>query len=139
MAIITDAALTRMATGVSKRIGLENFKASPAWLHKFKTVKGITSRKITEYVSPSFQEKRADVFLTAAEHVHSVKELIAEFGAHRVLNADQSGMKYEFHSGRTLRTKGEVNSISLIDLSASLTVRPSPHTQMPFVTLFPLF
>jgi len=96
-----------MASNAGDEAGPENFKALGSWLNKFKKAKGIVSRKITKYVPPSFQQKQADLFTAAAEHVYNVNELIDKFGHNRVLNSDQSGMKYEFHSGRTLRTKGK--------------------------------
>lgn len=106
LAIVHDWDIASMAVTAAGEFGLADFSASNGWITKFKATHNLGSRKITKYVTENHREKEADLFLTAAEFVHDVKEVIRRFGPQRVYNSDQSGFEYEFHSGRTIRRKG---------------------------------
>ncbi|OQV17289.1 hypothetical protein BV898_08687 [Hypsibius exemplaris] len=106
LTIIHDADLTKWARDATTSVELSGFQVSKSWISKFKKMRNIVDRKITEYVTKKMMEDEPDRYIAAADLVEHVKGLILLYGPECVLNADQSGFEYEIHSGRTLRTRG---------------------------------
>ena len=99
--------LIEIAARIIPEVNLTNFKISDRWITRFKQHNDIVSRKIKEWVPPTYNEDQADLQAIAENFVQSIRPRIDVFGLTNCFNADQTGLQFEMHTGRTLRTRGE--------------------------------
>uniref|UniRef100_A0A914Q3J2 HTH CENPB-type domain-containing protein n=1 Tax=Panagrolaimus davidi TaxID=227884 RepID=A0A914Q3J2_9BILA len=104
---IHDRDLIDSAIKAADELGLTNFKASEGWLHAFKKKNGIVSRKINAVVTKAQIANQPELDDTIEEFRVKMKAVMAENRLEKVFNADQTGIKQEMISGRTLAIKGE--------------------------------
>ncbi|CAF3574084.1 unnamed protein product [Rotaria socialis] len=102
--------------------------ASHHWLLNFKKSHGISSRKVTKFVSCRKTVDKTSITIVADEFVDKVSKCIPKYKLNDVLNADQSSFHYEMTSNRTLSYVGEkATYVSVISVNAtthSYTVIP---------------
>uniref|UniRef100_A0AC34FX85 HTH CENPB-type domain-containing protein n=1 Tax=Panagrolaimus sp. ES5 TaxID=591445 RepID=A0AC34FX85_9BILA len=104
---IHDRDLVDSALKAADELGLPTFKASEGWLHQFKKKNGIVSRKINAVVTKAQLGNQPELDTVIEEFRENMKVVIAEKRLEKVFNADQTGIKQEMISGRTLAIKGE--------------------------------
>ena len=108
------------------------FKASHGWCQVFKKRNGIVSRKTTKFVTKVYSSDQHDLnkeskdFVTQVRTIAIVRKLLPS----QVLNADQSKVEKEMHSGRTHRFQGEKTVLSLVQSESALT---HSYTIMPVI------
>ena len=102
-------------------INFEKFKASIHWLNEFKRRYKIVSRKVTKVISKTSIDDSEERLEQQQEFRNKVKNAIKKYDDKRVYNSDQSGFKYEIHSGRTLNTKGDTNVECIVQSAHSTT------------------
>lgn len=141
--IIHDKDIRRWALQAQQEIGHEHFRfrASRAWLAKFKSKHRIVSRKVNQFVTRKTLENVNELKTKADEFVASVKQEIANVGVQNVYNSDQSGFQLEIHSGRTLAVQGEKKVECVVQ---SITSTTHSYTIQPLISadgklLSPLF
>lgn len=106
-----------------------DFKASKWWIAKFKRACGISSRKITKFITFKNERKQEEIENSAVEVILDfVDNVRAQFDPTEVFNTDQSGFNYVVHTNRTLSYTGErvtrasVNAVG--PLTHSYTIQP---------------
>ena len=118
-------------------MGLTDFKASPRWIHRFKTKNRIGSRKITKFESQKQLNNAEDMQKTAEMFVASVRKDPEEVGPENLLNSDQSGINLETRAGRTLDFIGKktVTAVaqSVNATTHSFTTQPTVNANGKFV------
>uniref|UniRef100_A0A914XS31 HTH CENPB-type domain-containing protein n=1 Tax=Panagrolaimus superbus TaxID=310955 RepID=A0A914XS31_9BILA len=104
---IHDRDLIDSALKAADELGLTTFKASEGWLHGFKKKNRIVSRKINAVVTKAQLGNQPELNDIIEEFRGNMKAVIAENRLEKIFNADQTGIKQEMISGRTLAVKGE--------------------------------
>ena len=126
--IIHDRDLKIWALGAARRVSFDTFKASKWWIHKFKKINNIGSRKITKFVTKRYADDYDVLVANATVFVGDIQQIIEERGEDSIFNTDQSGFNLEFHGGRTLTEKGLKTVLaeaqSLNSLTHSYTIQP---------------
>ena len=99
------------------------FEASSRWVQKFKKQYGITSRKITAYVSQMSFQDSDKVKQSADNFVRKIKLLMQErnIQSDHVFNFDQSGFNYEMTRNRTLAMRNAKNVIKSVQAKHATT------------------
>lgn len=125
---VHDLDVRRWALSQAKIENIDGFKASDHWLYNFKKRHGISSRKVTKFVSHREVVDKSIIKQTADEFVAEATKHIPKYKLDFVLNADQSSFNYEMASNRTLSHVGEKATYlavrSLNAISHSYTVMP---------------
>jgi hypothetical protein len=125
---VHDLDVKRWALSKAKTENIDGFKASSYWLLNFKKRNGISSRKVTKFVSHREVVDKSIIKQTADDFVAEATKHIPKYKLDFVLNADQSGFNYEMPSNRTLSYEGEkatyLSVKSLNAISHSYTVMP---------------
>ena len=103
--IVHDRDLRFWAYEINETLQFIKFKASNFWLHQFKTINHIVSRKIKRTVTPKFIREELDTRNTANQFITGMSNEKGEL-YHAIYNTDQSEFQYEMHTGRTLEYKG---------------------------------
>lgn len=100
-----------------------DFKASHGWCQVFKRRNGIVSRKTTKFVTKVYASDQHDLTQESREFVTKVKTMaiIKKMHPSQLLNADQSKVEKEMHSGRTHRFQGEKIVLSLVQSESALS------------------
>lgn len=80
--------------------GIEDFKASDGWLHKFKKRHGIGQQKMSGESAAVDDE-------ICEEWKERLRELLEDYAPRNIFNADESGLFYKCLPDRTLTFKGE--------------------------------
>uniref|UniRef100_A0A914PLT1 HTH CENPB-type domain-containing protein n=1 Tax=Panagrolaimus davidi TaxID=227884 RepID=A0A914PLT1_9BILA len=104
---IHDRDIVDSALKVADELGLTTFKASEAWLYRFKKNNGIVSRKINAVVTKAQLRNQPELNEVVDEFRGNMKTVIADNRLEKVFNADQTAIKQEMICGRTLALKGE--------------------------------
>lgn len=129
--IVHDVDIRRWALRAKQLIGNEDirFRASHAWIHKFKKIHRITSRKINKFISRRTLESKETLQNDADKFISEVQLKIGQYGLKNIYNSDQSGFQLEIHSGRTLAEEGTKQIECLVQsVSAtthSYTIQPT--------------
>lgn len=88
---VTTRNLQQWALAAANQFPNFDFKATDAWVKKFKRKHGIRQRKVTKYVS-STEVATMEETLEAAENFRSdVRDLLPQFMPDFVINTDQTG------------------------------------------------
>ena len=105
---ISDNLLKIWAINKAKTMNFERFKASNYFIRNFKKEYGISGRKINKYVNKN-QEKSIEQIQNSIQifRKNFKDNFIDKYQPHFVLNADQTGFKYEMCPKRTLTFRGE--------------------------------
>ncbi len=128
---VHDVDIQRWALSQAKLEDIDDFTASQHWLFNFKKRNGISSRKVTTFIShrevldKSVIEKAADDFVTEAI------KFIPKYKLDSVLNVDRSSFRYEIASNRTLSYVGEKTTYLSV---RSTNARTHSYTVMPIIT-----
>ena len=128
---VHDLDIRRWALTQARNEGLDNFTASSHWLLNFKQRNGISSRKITKFVSKRENTDKVQINENAEKFTLDVKKLIPKYTLNSVLNADQSSFNYELVSNRTLSYSGEKNTSLLVRSSNAIS---HSYSVMPIIT-----
>ncbi len=127
--VVHDNDLRRRAIQLNREIHLEGFTASSRWIWKFKKANRIVSRKVTKFITRSYNEQLEDAQKRAKNFVESCKPYLETYGPDSVFNIDLSGFNLEIHSGRKLAIKGtkqfEAVVQSLLSITHSYTIQPT--------------
>ena len=131
----------RWTLSQAKIENIDGFKASDHWLFSLKKRNGISSRKVTKFVSHREVVTKSIIKQTADEFVTEATKHIPKYNLDFVLNADQSSFNYEMASNRTLSYAGEKATYLAVK---SLNAISHPYTVMPTTSaagqlLSPLF
>ena len=126
--IIHDKVIREWSLKRVREIEFTSFVSSPTWIKKFKSYNKICSRKITKFVTQSFIQDEDTIIANSIEFVDSCIALFPNYSQSHIFNTDQSGFKYELHSGRTLSFQGtkcaEAVSQSIHSMTHSYTIQP---------------
>ena len=128
---VHDLDIRRWARIQAKNENFDNFKTSATWLFSFKQRNGITSRKITKFVSTRENIDKMEIRQNAEKFIIDVKRLISMYTLNSVLNTDQSSFNYELVSNSTLSFSEEKNTNALV---RSSNVIFHSYTVMPIIT-----
>ncbi|PAV92638.1 hypothetical protein WR25_20079 [Diploscapter pachys] len=107
---------------------VKNFKASSWWVHHWKRRYGVSSRKVTKFVTRKHKVDKTKQKEIEDKFVQEIKAYMAANPSSVVLNYDQTGVQKELRSQRTLARKGEKKVEVLASSSSALT---HSHTLMP--------
>ncbi|KAK0423930.1 hypothetical protein QR680_008412 [Steinernema hermaphroditum] len=126
---INDRDLHLEAVEIARRKNHIHFKASPHFIFRFKKKYRIVSRKITHVTTKkSFvdSERQREI---CEKFRNEMKSLIANHtDKGKIFNSDQTGLRLELRSGRTLAYKGSRHIQVLVQrknaLTHSLTLQP---------------
>ena len=129
---VHDLDIRRCARIQAKNENFNNFKISTTWLFSFKQRNGITSRKITKFLSTRENIDKMEIRQNAEKFIVNFKRLISKYTLNSVLNADQSSFNYELVSNRTLSFSGEKNTNALVRSSNAIS---HSYTVMPIITV----
>lgn len=127
---VHDLDIRRWALESAEKLSLSThlFTSSDKWIHMFKKVNGIVSRKINKFVTQKSIIEKDKIEKEANDFVHKVKSALSNVGEANVFNSDQSGFNLEMHTGRTLAFKGqqkvETLTQSLHAMTHSYTIQP---------------
>ncbi len=125
---VHDLGVKRWALSQAKTENINGFEASDYWLLNFKKRNGISSRKVTKFVSHREVVDKSIIKQTADDFVAETTKYIPKYKINFVLNADQSSFNYEIASNRTLSYAGEkatyLSVKSLDAISHSYTIMP---------------
>lgn len=104
------------------------FVASQSWINTFKSIHGITSRRVTHWIGRQSVQTAQTPSDVAKEFLSKMRPIINIYPTSRIFNMDQSGFYYESHSNRSLATKGVKNVERVVanagDAKKKLTIMP---------------
>ncbi|EGT41816.1 hypothetical protein CAEBREN_22452 [Caenorhabditis brenneri] len=104
---IHERTIRRLGIQQAPVFGLKNFQASNTWVDNIKHKFGFGSRHIDRRITKSKRsksptpEEKVKVFLTT-----EVPRIKKKYPSNRIFNVDQTGVKYEATSNRTLTKRG---------------------------------
>lgn len=129
---VHDIQLQRWALETAKTVHLENFKASVAWVQRFKKFYHICSRRVTNVVSKARLRNEEAIESSAIEFLVEVVDKQNEYEEDCIYNADQSGFQREVLSNRTLETRGS----KIVEATVqSVHATTHSYTIMPMVSM----
>lgn len=103
---VHDGDLRQWARKEAALLGIQT-SVSQSWVTRFKTAHRIRSRKVTQVITKKKMENDATIMKNAAVFRQELLERVPNYPPDTILNSDQSGFNYEFHSNRTLSYVGE--------------------------------
>lgn len=105
-----------------------SFKGSNRWVTNIKKKTELVSRKVTNLSSRPERENANKKEMSIVDFYEDYREVAQYFPHHRILNVDQSGLKYEISNIRSLGRRGARDHILNIDSANnnqhSYTVQP---------------
>ena len=122
--MVHDVDIQRWALKITKKIKVDEFRASDGWLKNFKARNGIVSRRVTNIVTN--YEVKSEEFIEEF-CVHSSRFHLSE-----ILNTDQVGIEKEVYSTRTLSFSGEKKTFGNV---ASKNATTHSYTVQPTIAL----
>ncbi len=128
---VHDIDLQRWALSHAKTENIDNFTASHHWLLNFKKRNGISSRKVTKFISRREVIDKSIIKKTANDFVTEVSKHVPKYKLDSILNTDQSGFNYEMVSNRTLSYEGERTTYLSV---RSLNATTHSYTVMPIIS-----
>ncbi|KAK0404188.1 hypothetical protein QR680_017330 [Steinernema hermaphroditum] len=142
---INDRDLHLEAVEIARRKNHIHFKASPHFIFRFKKKYRIVSRKITHVTTKKSFVDREHQREICEKFRNEMKSLIANHtDKGKIFNSDQTGLRLELRSGRTLAYKGSRHVEVLVQrknaLTHSLTLQPvisaDGYLQTPMLVCF---
>jgi len=120
---VHDIDLNKWALEAAKALSLPGFVGGKTFVTNFKKSYGITSRKITKFVTKVTLEDDSKTQKKAFEFTEEINQLKTSQGIEhgRVWNTDQSGFNYEMTSARTLSVRGERDTQGLVQSMNAMT------------------
>ncbi|EFO99095.1 hypothetical protein CRE_17956 [Caenorhabditis remanei] len=130
--ILHDAVLRFLIAGIIKehKISIENFIGSDSWLLGWKRRFGVSSRKITKFVSHVRHKTRQQIEKDSQDFVNMTNQILPQYLPSSVFNADQSGFQLEMTTGRTLTLTGSKHVHCVVQSVSSTT---HSYTVLPLI------
>ncbi|PIC13293.1 hypothetical protein B9Z55_027916 [Caenorhabditis nigoni] len=131
--ILHDSVLRFLISEIIKKnnIQIENFVGSDSWLNGWKRRFGISSRKITKFVSQVRHKNRDQIERDSKEFVSSTNQILPLYHPSNVYNADQSGFQLEMSTARTLTFTGSRHVHCTVQNVSSTT---HSYTVLPLIS-----
>lgn len=127
--IIHDDDLRDMVVDIIRKEDIDvEFVAAASWINSWKRAHGISSRKITKFVSKRNHRNRDQLKKDAVDFVAEATDRMQSYGLNAVINCDQSGVQLELFTNRTLAATGskkvEITANSVSATTHSYTIMP---------------
>ena len=130
---IHDADLKTWALERSRQLNFSRFRASANWTSIFKLKNKIVSRKITKFVTKSYNTQQDKILESGKDFlINFHREIANDYDADQIFNTDQSGFKYEMHGARSLSLRGERTTMSVAQQMDKLT---HSYTLQPIISM----
>lgn len=123
--------IQRWARQQVQALEIEDFKASDGWLTKFKRRHRIVSRKVTLYRGRAEIASDAETLQNVISFKSNYSKESTPFDHAQIWNYDQTGFNYEPANLRTLRFRGERDTILMVD---SKNKRTHCYTVQPLIS-----
>ncbi|PIC28965.1 hypothetical protein B9Z55_020716 [Caenorhabditis nigoni] len=130
--ILQDSTLRFLIVDIINRNKLDiRFDASDDWILKWKKGFGLSSRKITKFVTNIRHQNRDQIEQESKDFVNQTNQILPFYPSSSVFNADQSGFQLEMYSARTLAMTGSKHVPCVVQNVSSTT---HAYTVLPLVS-----